>query len=67
LRYEDNAFGKHRSRLLGSAIILPHRLSVNKDHKLLRKSKLISITIDMDNSVVNVEGHQEGYEMDREK
>ena len=28
--------------------------------KLLRKSKLKSITIDMDSSVVNVEGHQEG-------
>ena len=28
--------------------------------KLLRKSKLKSITIDMDRSVVNVEGHQEG-------
>ncbi len=28
--------------------------------KLLRKSKLKSITIDIDSSVVNVEGHQEG-------
>ena len=28
--------------------------------KLLRKSKLKSITIDIDNSMVNVEGHQEG-------
>jgi hypothetical protein len=28
--------------------------------KLLRKSKLKSIAIDMDSSVVNVEGHQEG-------
>ena len=28
--------------------------------KLLRKKKLKSITIDIDNSVVNVEGHQEG-------
>ena len=28
--------------------------------KLLRRSKLTSITIDMDSSVVNVEGHQEG-------
>src|SRR4030066_950677 len=30
--------------------------------KLLRKSKLKSITIDIDSSVVNVEGHQEGAE-----
>jgi len=28
--------------------------------KLLSKSKLTSITIDIDSSVVNVEGHQEG-------
>lgn len=28
--------------------------------KLLRKSKLTSITIDIDSSVINVEGHQEG-------
>ena len=28
--------------------------------KLLYKSKLISITIDIDSSVINVEGHQEG-------
>ena len=28
--------------------------------KLLRKKKLKSITIDIDRSVVNVEGHQEG-------
>jgi hypothetical protein len=28
--------------------------------KLLRKKKLKSITIDIDSSVVNVEGHQEG-------
>ena len=28
--------------------------------KLLRKSKLKAITIDIDSSVVNVEGHQEG-------
>ena len=28
--------------------------------KLLRKRKLKSITIDIDSSVVNVEGHQEG-------
>ncbi len=28
--------------------------------KLLTKSKLTSITIDIDSSVINVEGHQEG-------
>jgi len=28
--------------------------------KLLCKSKLASITIDIDSSVINVEGHQEG-------
>jgi len=28
--------------------------------KLQRKSKLKSITIDIDSSVVNIEGHQEG-------
>ena len=31
-----------------------------KSLKLLTKSKLTSITIDIDSSVINVEGHQEG-------
>ncbi len=32
--------------------------------KLLTKSKLTSITIDIDSSVINVEGHQEGASKD---
>jgi len=35
-------------------------INFNVFRKLLRKSKLKSITIDIDSSVVNVEGHQEG-------
>jgi hypothetical protein len=35
-------------------------INFNLFRKLLRKSKLKSITIDIDSSVVNVEGHQEG-------
>jgi len=35
-------------------------INFNVFTKLLRKSKLKSITIDIDSSVVNVEGHQEG-------
>ena len=35
-------------------------INFNVFRKLLRKSKLKAITIDIDSSVVNVEGHQEG-------
>jgi hypothetical protein len=35
-------------------------INVKVFRKLLRKSKLKAITIDIDSSVGNVEGHQEG-------
>jgi hypothetical protein len=52
------------SRFLGNfshkTIQMLREINFNVFTKLLRKSKLKSITIDIDSSVVNVEGHQEG-------